>query len=75
MAPRTPTALQTAIFNSGQRQIVIAKKAEIHEPRLSKIANGHVEATDDEKRRIARALRLPVSDLFPDSNSTREATQ
>jgi len=62
---RTP--LRTAIFHSGIRQVVIAQKTEISEARLSKIANGYLEATADEKRRIARALKRSVQDLFPES--------
>lgn len=61
----SPTALRTALFHSGQKQIDVAKKAGIHESRLSKIARGHVEATDDEKRALARVLRKPVDELFP----------
>lgn len=63
----TPSALRTALFNSGQKQIEIAKKADIHETRLSKIARGHVEATPDERKALARVLRKPVDELFPGS--------
>jgi len=62
-----PTPLRTAIFHSGIRQVAIAKKTEISEGRLSKIANGYLEATPDEKRRLARALKRSVQDLFPES--------
>jgi transcriptional regulator with XRE-family HTH domain len=64
MSPQN-TALRTAIFVSGQKQFEIAKKAGIHESRLSKLARGHIDATDDEKRALARALRRPVEELFP----------
>lgn len=61
------TALRTAIFHSGIRQVALAKKADISEARLSKIANGYLEATPEEKRRIARTLRCSVDELFPES--------
>lgn len=60
-----PTALKTAIFNSGRRQIEIAAAAGIHETRLSKIANGWEEASDDEKDALAVALQTTRRKLFP----------
>lgn len=63
----TRTPLRLAMFNSGKKQIVIAKSAGIHESRLSKIANGHIVASDDEKRHLARVLRLSVDALFPEA--------
>lgn len=62
-SPRTP--LQTAIFNSGYRQIEIAGLVGIHETRLSKIAHGHLEASDTEKEALAGVLNARVADLFP----------
>jgi hypothetical protein len=59
--------LKMAIFNSGKLQLVVAKKARIHETRLSKIVRGHVDATEDERRALARVLRKRVADLFPAS--------
>jgi transcriptional regulator with XRE-family HTH domain len=60
-----PTALRTALFLSGLKQIEIAKRAAIHETRLSKISRGHVEATADEMKRLAKVLRKPVDEIFP----------
>jgi hypothetical protein len=68
MAKQSPTALRAAIFNSGQSQISVAKKADIHESRLSKIGHGHVQATEEEKKRLSRVLKTPVPDLFPGSD-------
>lgn len=58
--------LIVAIIDRNTSQIVLAKKAGIHETRLSKIVNGHIEPTPDEKKAIARALRTPVTVLFPE---------
>lgn len=58
-------ALKVAFMETGTRQIAAASKLGIDEPRLSKIVNGHVEATEDEKRAIAKLLRRPVQQLFP----------
>ena len=57
--------LKLAIFESGDPQVVIAKRAGVDETRLSRIIRGHVEATASERKALARALRLPVDDLFP----------
>jgi transcriptional regulator with XRE-family HTH domain len=66
MASPQNNALRTAIFQSGQKQIDIAKKVGIHESRLSKLARGHLDANDDEKRALARVLRKPIDELFPE---------
>jgi len=60
-----PTPLARAIFDSGQSQRAIAKKAGIEESKFSKIVNGWREASEDEKKRIARVLKRTVADLFP----------
>lgn len=64
-APTFNAALKLAILTSGQTQTDIARKTDIHESRLSRIIRGHMEASDDEKKRIARALRAPAEELFP----------
>jgi len=48
--------LKQAILDSGYRQNWLAKKAGIEESRLSRVVNGHVEATKEEIRELARAL-------------------
>ncbi len=58
-------ALKFAIVNSRKRQIEIAKRARIHETRLSKIINGYLDANEDEKKALARVLRTSVDELFP----------
>jgi transcriptional regulator with XRE-family HTH domain len=62
-----PSPLKRAIFNSGKRQIEIARKAGIHESRLSKLANGYVDPTDDEKKSLSRVLHAPPDELFPEA--------
>jgi hypothetical protein len=64
-----PTPLQRAIFEGGLLQRVIAKKAAIEESKFSKIVNGWRDASDEEKKRIARVLKRPVADLFPAKES------
>lgn len=66
MAPNT--ALKSAIFQGGTTQLEICKKSRgvIDEPRMSRIVRGHVAPTDEEKRVIARVLRMPVNQLFPE---------
>jgi DNA-binding XRE family transcriptional regulator len=59
------TPLRIAIFESGHQQQEIAKRAQIHETRLSKLARGHVDPSTDEAKSLARVLRKPVAALFP----------
>jgi len=61
-----PTPLGTAVFYSGQTQLEIAKKAEIHYTRLNKLVKGWLPASDREKKALARVLRKPVEELFPE---------
>jgi plasmid maintenance system antidote protein VapI len=62
------TALKLAIMTSPVRtQTVLAKKTGIHESRLSRIIQGHDDATDDEKIAIAKALRKPQTELFAEA--------
>lgn len=60
------TALKVAFVETGKKQIVVASQLGIHDSRLSKIINGHIEPTDTEKRALSKALRRPVGDLFPE---------
>ncbi len=64
-----PTPLARAIFDSGQSQRAIAKKAQIEESKFSKIVNGWREASEDEQKRVARVLRRPIADLFPEDEA------
>lgn len=62
----TPRAtLRDAIFRSGRSQIEIARQVGIHESRLSKIVRGWLEANDEERQILARALRTTEDELFP----------
>lgn len=64
------TALKFAIIESRMTQIGLAKRLSakvpnMNEPRLSKIVNGHIDPTDDEKHWIAKLLKRPIDQLFP----------
>lgn len=61
------TALKIAFIQSGKRQIVAAAELAMDETRLSKIVNGHLEATPDEKKAIAKLLKRPVHQLFSEA--------
>lgn len=60
--------LIVAILDADTTQIVVAKRARIHETRFSKIVNGHVEPSEDEKSAIAEALDQSIAQLFPASD-------
>jgi hypothetical protein len=63
--PNKHTPLRRAIFESGRRQIEIARDAKIHYSTLSLVANGYRQATDDEQAALARVLRKKKAELFP----------
>lgn len=63
MAPNA--ALKDAIFRSGKSQSAIGQEAGISDSKLSRIVRGWEQASADERRRIAKALRLPIKQLFP----------
>lgn len=58
------TDLKMAIFRSGLTQTEIAKRTGIYESRLSRIVRGHQDANDDEKRVLAKALKVKTDQLF-----------
>lgn len=67
MAKHKPLVI--AILDRDITQIEIAKKARMHESRLSRIINGHDVPTPDEKKALARILRRTVDQLFPSSEA------
>jgi transcriptional regulator with XRE-family HTH domain len=68
-ARRINVPLKMAILTTTGTQRRFAKLCGISEIRISQIVNRtDGPATDDEKRRIARALRVPVERLFPDAD-------
>ena len=58
-------ALHDAITESGWKQWIVADKANITEQRLSNIKAGRQQATVDERKALAKVLRVPVAKLFP----------
>ena len=40
----------------------------VHETRVSQIVHLRVRPTDEEKAKIAKALNVPVADIFPESD-------
>lgn len=59
-------ALKVAIIQSKFRQIDVAAKAGINNSKFSHIILGRAEPTIDEKKAIAKVLKRPIADLFPD---------
>lgn len=58
--------LKMAIVASGKTQIAIAKRIGLTEPQMSRIVHGHDEPSDETKKALARILRRPVHELFPE---------
>lgn len=61
-------ALRIAIAASGRRQKDIARRAHIHESRLSRIVAEDVTPRPVERRRLARILGAPVEHLFEEAS-------
>jgi transcriptional regulator with XRE-family HTH domain len=59
-------ALKAAIMTGGHTQKEIAELAEMHKNTLSGIVRGRVNPTASEQRAIAKALRVPISQIFPE---------
>lgn len=66
MAKSLNVALKYAVINSRKNQFTIARKAKIHPSRFSRIVRGREKPSPEEKERIAIALALPESALFPE---------
>lgn len=62
-------ALKIAIIESGLSQVDIAAAVDLHESRLSQIVNGRRDASDTEKKALARVLKRKVAQLFQPSES------
>lgn len=58
-------ALKMKILESQKPQIFLAHKVGIPEPYLSKIVNGWVEPKAELKEKLADALGVQVSTIFP----------
>ncbi len=61
---RLNTKLLTAIDEAGLKMLHIARRANIHQSRFSKIIHGHIRANEEEKRAIARVLNINVNEIF-----------
>jgi len=57
--------LKLKILERFKYQADFAQLVKLREERLSRIVNGRVVPTDRERQRIAEALGIPESELFP----------
>lgn len=57
-------ALKHAIVDDGRTQRAIARRLRMDETRLSRIVKGELQATKQERAKLARHLQRPVSELF-----------
>lgn len=46
-------------------QLTLARKARVNVTRVSFIENGLADAKPDEREKLAKALGVPVTDVFP----------
>lgn len=62
--PQSNVELKVAIIRTRKTQRRISAITRIPETRLSGIVRGLIPPTNIEKERLARAVRVPVEDLF-----------
>jgi len=56
----------------GYTQFDVFLKTGITQSRISLIENGYVLPKEDEKQRLAKALKCRVEDIFPDNGGGRQ---
>jgi len=61
------TTLKHCLVDHPEPAYRVAQKAGMPDSRLSKIALGIISSSGEEKANIAKALRKPVSEVFPES--------
>ena len=64
------SALKVERIKRGIKAIRLAKMTGINPSQISRIENRWVEAKEEEKEAIAKAMKVPVSVLFSESKST-----
>lgn len=65
--------LKVALLRQNLRQMDLARLIQASPARISRILRGHVRPTPLERARIARVLRVPSWQLFPDTGKARLA--
>ena len=65
MAKPEPNRLRVLRAERRVTQLTLARRAHVNPTRISFIENGHVEPTPEERDRLARALKVAVTDAFP----------
>ena len=56
--------LRIALIKANRKIYEVEREAKLPQSKLSKIIHQVVEPTEDEKERLAKLLRKPVSELF-----------
>lgn len=62
---KAPNRLRVLRAEKRVTQERLEARTKISQTRISQIENGYVEATSDERRLLAKALRVNVADAFP----------
>jgi len=68
MARRRPKRNRLRVLRADREmtQLTLARKSGVHVTRLSFIENDLVDATDEERKQLARALKAEIADVFPE---------
>ena len=56
--------LEKKIEQSGLKKVYVAMMARVHPSELSHILSGRINATSEEKKGLAKALKCKVNDIF-----------
>lgn len=66
---KSPNRLRVLRAERRMTQLALANKARLNVARVSFFENGHRDPTDAERKRLARALKAEVIDVFPDATA------
>lgn len=72
MTKKTPTkqrntALEIACVLDGRRRYLIAALSDLAPQVFSAFVTGRLQPNDDQKKRVAKVLGRPVTELFPET--------
>ena len=64
------------VFRAERRlsQMELARRSRVSTNRIWRFENGYAEATSDEQARLAKVLRIEVSELFPVADDATPAS-
>lgn len=69
MGKPNPNRLRVWRADRRLTQLLLARKSGVSPTRISFIENRLVDATEDERKQLARALKVEIAEVFPESEA------